>query len=451
MKRKILLLTIGCIFTVVALATIQGYFIYNTFKLKEKEIKSEIHKELLELEDTPEYDSIYNNWMNKTRDFSKNYIVNKVKKADYTLFMTKNRDSLSKAIFQLMKKRGITDKYKAHYANYITSVVIQTDGHNDTLYRGKLLLFGDNTYGKNETSSSQGTWITKSTEKEKGEESKKKTVYSFEVKIERFYNIDNWEKLILGKMAALFGFSIALVAFVVILFYLSLRNLITQKKISDIKSDFVDNITHEFKTPIATMEIAIKTFEKKGITDEQLKSSVAIIKRQNTRLQSLFGQVKDASLSSFSIIEDTATINKLDTISEIINDFKIAYSDVKITLTAKEDINLQMDHSHLTTILVNLLDNAVKYGADSVEVTIEQDPIQTTLMLQDNGPGIPKKDWTTIFDKFYRVQKGNVHTTKGLGLGLYYVSQIIYAYKGTITVRNGINNGALFTITLPRS
>lgn len=450
MKRKILLLTIGCIFTVAALAAIQGYFIYNTYKLKEKEVRADIHKQLLELEDTKAFETIADDWMDKTRKFSKSYMAHKVKKTDYLKIISKSTDSLSRAIFKLLKERGITSQYKAHYSNYITSVVLETKDKTDTLYKGKLLLFGDDTKGRNEMISSQGSWKSQSSEQEEGNTLKTSKDFSFEVKIERYYNIDNWERLILGRMAGLFVFSVLLVAFVVILFYISLRNLITQKKISDIKTDFVNNITHEFKTPIATMEIAIKTFEKEGITEDQFKNSVAVIKRQNIRLQSLFGQVKDASLSSSSILKDSTSLNTYESISEIVNDFKIASPTADISLIAQSDITLQMASSHLTTILVNLLDNAVKYGADTIVVTVFNNLSNTTLLVQDNGSGIPEKEKTAIFDKFYRVQKGNIHNTKGLGLGLYYVSQIVYAYNGTISVSGTTDKGTLFTIILPR-
>lgn len=450
MKRKILLLTIGCIFTVAALAAIQGYFIYNTYKLKEKEVRADIHKQLLELEDTKAFETIADDWMDKTRKFSKSYMAHKVKKTDYLKIISKSTDSLSRAIFKLLKERGITSQYKAHYSNYITSVVLETKDKTDTLYKGKLLLFGDDTKGRNEMISSQGSWKSQSSEQEEGNTLKTSKDFSFEVKIERYYNIDNWERLILGRMAGLFVFSVLLVAFVVILFYISLRNLITQKKISDIKTDFVNNITHEFKTPIATMEIAIKTFEKEGITEDQFKNSVAVIKRQNIRLQSLFGQVKDASLSSSSILKDSTSLSTYESISEIVNDFKIASPTADISLIAQSDITLQIASSHLTTILVNLLDNAVKYGADTIVVTVFNNLSNTTLLVQDNGSGIPEKEKTAIFDKFYRVQKGNIHNTKGLGLGLYYVSQIVYAYNGTISVSGTTDKGTLFTIILPR-
>jgi two-component system phosphate regulon sensor histidine kinase PhoR len=453
MKRKILLLTVGCIITVAALAAIQGYFIHNTYKLKEKEVKDEIHKQLLELEDTSVFDTINSNWMAKTGSFSRDYIANKVKKSEYVNFISKNSDTLSQAIFKLLKARNMTDNYKARYTNYITSVVVEGDGGRDTLFKGKLFLFGDSIKSNNEIMSSQGKWQSRSSERKEDDTFKTDTIrdYKFEVKTETYYSIDNWEKLVLSRMAGLFVFSILLLAFVVALFYLSLRNLITQKKISDIKTDFVDNITHEFKTPIATMDIAMKTFERNDISQNQVESSVAIIKRQNLRLQSLFNQVKDASLSSSAIQIDTLATSTVQDVNEIISDFKVAHPGISIALDARSEVVLTIESSHLYTLLINLLDNAVKFGADAIVVSIANQETNTILSVQDNGPGIPAKAQKAIFDKFYRVQKGNIHSTKGLGLGLFYVSQIVNAYNGTIIAENlKGETGALFTLSIPK-
>jgi len=451
MKRKILLLTIGCVITVMALAAIQGYFILNTYKLTEKEVKDEIHKQLLEFEDTPAFDALNNSWMAKTNRFSKEYIGDRVKKEDYIRLISKSTDSLTRALSNLMKNEKFSSQYKAHYTNYITSVVIEAEETNDTIFKGRMRLFGDVNTGSEEIALSTGKWHSRSAEHEKDDvlDTESNTEYSFEIRTERYYSIDNWERLILGRMAGLFVFSVLLLAFVVILFYLSLRNLITQKKISDIKTDFVDNITHEFKTPIATMDIAIKTFERGDITREQLSTAIAIIKRQNTRLQSLFSQVKDASLSSFAIAPEKFTHISVEDIKEIIHDFKTAHPKLSIELNAPQDMVFNMGKSHFYTILINVLDNAIKYGANSIAIAFMTNERDTTISIQDDGPGIPVNERKAVFEKFYRVEKGNIHNTKGLGLGLFYVSQVVKAYGGDIRVEDNAGNGAHFTIILP--
>jgi two-component system phosphate regulon sensor histidine kinase PhoR len=451
MKRKILLLTIGCVLTVLALAAIQGYFIFNTYKLTEKEVKDEIHKQLLEFEDTPAFDALNNSWMAKTNLFGKEYIGDKVKKKDYIRLISRSTDSLTRALSNLMKNEKFSNQYKAHYTNYITSVVIDAEGTNDTIFKGRMRLFGDVNTGSEEIALSTGKWHSRSAEHEKDDvlDTESKTEYSFEIKTERYYSINNWERLILGRMAGLFVFSVLLLAFVVILFYLSLRNLITQKKISDIKTDFVDNITHEFKTPIATMDIAIKTFERGDITREQLSTAIAIIKRQNTRLQSLFSQIKDASLSSFAIAPEKFAHISVEDIKEIIHDFKTAHPKLSIELNAPQDIVFNMGKSHFYTILINVLDNAIKYGANSIAIAFMTNERDTTISIQDDGPGIPVNERKAVFEKFYRVEKGNIHNTKGLGLGLFYVSQVVKAYAGEIRVEDNAGNGAYFIIILP--
>jgi two-component system phosphate regulon sensor histidine kinase PhoR len=192
------------------------------------------------------------------------------------------------------------------------------------------------------------------------------------------------------------------------------------------------------------MDIAIKTFERSEITREQLSSAIAIIKRQNTRLQSLFGQVKDASLSSFAIAPEKFTHISVEDIKEIIHDFKTAHPKLSIELNAPQHMVFNMGKSHFYTILINVLDNAIKYGANSIAIAFMTNERDTTISIQDDGPGIPVNE-----RKFYRVEKGNIHNTKGLGLGLFYVSHVVKAYAGEIRVEDNAGNGAHFIIVLP--
>ncbi|MCO6148200.1 sensor histidine kinase KdpD [Flavobacterium sp. NRK1] len=438
MKRKIAFLITGCIFTVMALAIIQGYFIYNTYLLRAKEANQAITQQLLKLETTGKLDTLNNTWMGKTRCFADLYYDKKVSKKDYIKLIKKTEDSLSKVISEYIKKERFFEGYDVTFANYLISVGIYTDDEKkaDNLFSGKMLLFGNNPGQNPETQASQSTWH--------GDSEKK---FNFVVVTERYYSISNWEKEIFIKMSGLLIFSVVLLTFVVLLFYLSIKNLITQKKIADIKTDFINNITHEFQTPIAALDIAIKTLRKKegDISAEHFNHSLDIIERQNVRMQKLFRQVSEASINE-EIIPDNILPSDCNSIKEVVTDFKLSYPSVQIECNAKPDTVLHIDKFHLATILVNLLDNAIKYGADSITVTLSNGK----LTVNDNGIGIPKKEQKAIFEKFYRIQKGDIHTTKGLGLGLYYVHQLIKAYNGTVTVNSEENKGAEFIISIPQ-
>lgn len=441
MKRKILFLIIGCVVTVVALICIQGYFIGNTYKLNVKEANAAITQQFMALETSGKMDTLNKAWMNKTGNFIKDYVAHKANKEVYEREMKKTSDSLSQIVIKLLKKEKFFENYDVSYASYLSAIIItnKETKTTDTLFSGKMLIFGNNIEHNKEVKASQ----TKS----RDDDSK----YSYVVVSDRFYGIANWEKRTFIRMSGLLIFSAALLIFVVLLFYWSIKSLITQKKINDIKTDFINNITHEFQTPLAALDIAVTTLKKKEqeLSPQQFTHALSIIERQNVRMQKLFSEVTKASLATDSIdTSNTKEITSAD-IQEIVNDFKLSRPEVEIIFRENIETTFYMDRFHLDTILVNLLDNAVKYGANVVTIKLEKSPNNITLTIQDNGIGIAQKEQNAIFDKFYRVQKGDVHTTKGLGLGLFYVSRIIEAYMGTITVNSEEGKGATFIISIP--
>ncbi|MEL1243645.1 HAMP domain-containing sensor histidine kinase [Flavobacterium sp. DGU11] len=446
MKRKIYFLIAGCIITVAALAPIQGYFIYNTYKLYAKEANTEITQELLKLETTGKLDTINYKWMSKTQQFMKDYTEGKVSRADYPKVMQGMSDSLSNEVQLCIDKDPAFDNYNVTYTNYVTSALVCKDTARtaDTIFTGKMLLYGTNVENEVQTKASQSTWRDATRDA-----ATNLPQNAFEVVTTRYYSIANWEKQVFARMSGLLIFSVLLLAFVVALFYLSIKNLITQKKIADIKTDFINNITHEFQTPLGALDIAVKMLQKKdsALTEEQFGNSISIIERQNRRMQKLFAQVTEASLT---VGIDTAQAQPISCkeVQEMISDFALSHPEITIECETNATV-IYMDKFHLGTVFANLLDNAVKYGADTIRIALSETEKDTIITVTDNGMGIAEKEHKLIFDKFYRVEKGNIHTTKGLGLGLYYVKQIIAAYKGNIVIESGNGTGSSFIILMP--
>ncbi|WP_306353648.1 sensor histidine kinase [Flavobacterium sp. '19STA2R22 D10 B1'] len=454
MKIKIIALIIGCIISVVALTTIQGYFIYNTYKLREKEVNSEIKDQLTEFEDTEDWRSLESVWESKYEKFIENYRNHTVTKADFVPLIEKDTDSLSRLVAQYLKKREHENDYKWGYSIYVTSTVINESGKVDTIYRGKKLILNNGIKSDHEILSSEGKWLHNINNKNNPSDLNNSGKYGFIIKTERYYSITSWKEIVLKKMVALLVFSFLLLAFVVLLFYLSLKNLITQKKIADIKTDFINNITHEFQTPLATMDIAVKTLERKNaeLSPEHFNNTIALIERQNNRLQKLFRQVTEVSLEDAPLKPNEIQMVGSKEIIEFVEDFKISRPDIQIQChTEQKETALKVDPFYLNTVLINLLDNAVKYGANQIEVNLNTINNNYTITVKDNAIGIPKKEQTAIFEKFYRIEKGNIHNTKGLGLGLFYIRQIVESYKGTITVESEVGNGSSFIISIPQS
>jgi len=446
MKRKIYFLIAGCIITVAALAPIQGYFIYNTYRLYAKEANAEITQELLRLETDGKLDTINSVWMSRTQQFMRDYSEGKVRRGEYEQAMQGISDSLSGEVQKCIESDPKLDSYDVTYTNYITSARMCKDTTKpaDTIFKGKMLLYGTNVENVPEDKASQSTW--------RDNTSKNDSLWgAFEVVTTRYYSIANWEKMVFARMSGLLVFSVLLLVFVVVLFYLSIKNLIAQKKIADIKTDFINNITHEFQTPLGAMDIAVKMLQRNDgeLTEEQFGHSISIIDRQNKRMQKLFGQVTDASLSIGIDTAQAATISHNE-IAEIVNDFALSHPEIMTILPQMDNASLFIDKFHIGTVMNNLLDNAAKYGATKILVSLKDWEKQVTLTIADNGMGIAEKDQKLLFDKFYRVEKGNIHTAKGLGLGLYYVKEIVAAYKGTIAVKSEPGKGSEFTITLPK-
>lgn len=449
-KKKIAYLIGACIFTVIALAAIQGYFIYNTYKLTEREVNTKIKKQIAELEDHAEFDAIKDSWMEQTGKLSERYVYKKIAKKEYLKLIQKNQDSLSEAMKRYMEKFKKPEDFEIGYSDYLTSLVILNNNKTDSVYNGKLLIFDNKVKSTNEISSSTGKWQnTNESESDNPDAVKKK--YTLMLKTEQFYSFASWQKTILGQMAGLLLFSVVLMFFVVYLYYLSIKNLINQKRIADIKTDFVNNITHEFQTPLATMDIAIKTLQRKlhQMSNEEYKTTLSLLERQNSRLQKLFQQVANVSVNPMSDVSSSIEISCTE-IKEIIEDFRLSKPDILITCQQnQETITLKIDRFHLNTILINLLDNAVKYGATEINIEMKNMDNNFLLGIKDNGKGISSKEHLAVFDKFYRVEKGNLHNTKGLGLGLFYVKQLVEAYCGNVKVISEENSGALFLISIP--
>ncbi len=233
-----------------------------------------------------------------------------------------------------------------------------------------------------------------------------------------------------------------------------------QKKLSEIKNDFINNMTHEFKTPISSISIAAQMLNDDSVrkSPEMLKHVSGVINDETKRLRFQVEKVLQLSLfdrknATMRLEEEDANAN----IYSVINTFKLKVEKygghINANLDAEDPI-INVDRMHFTNVIFNLLDNAVKYRREDVppELTVttvnpDEDHIQITV--QDNGIGMKREDLKKIFEKFYRVSTGNRHDVKGFGLGLAYVQKMIELFGGSIRAESEVNHGSKFIITLP--
>jgi signal transduction histidine kinase len=264
-----------------------------------------------------------------------------------------------------------------------------------------------------------------------------------------YVSVIDWETIILERMRMVLLLSLLSILTIIILFVIAIKALIKQKKVTDVKTDFINNITHELKTPLTTLGISTKILERKDIRDNEAQFNTILhtISRQNNRLQSLIDQVMANSLGENEIELQKEKIEIESFLHSIIADFRIAYPKVIIeTHFCSPKTNLVLDKFHLTTAILNVLENAVKYGSSTITIKTEILKNQFNISIKDDGIGISKNKQSLLFDKFYRVEQGNLHNAKGLGLGLYYVNQIIKAHQGSIAVMSNLGKGSVFTI-----
>lgn len=261
--------------------------------------------------------------------------------------------------------------------------------------------------------------------------------------------------VILGNMQ-FWAISSALSLAVVIFFSYTVVVLLRQKRLSEVKTDFINNMTHELKTPISTIRLSSEVLSSPGISNEpeRLKQYARIIHQENERLQNQVDKVLQiATLSPEKVNLKQEGLDVHEIITSLQEAFQVRLDPVEgqieLALDASEVV-MAGDRVHITNILGNLLDNAAKYTTVAPRIqlsTSNPDPRKLQIAISDNGIGIDKKHQRLIFDQFYRVPTGNRHDVKGFGLGLYYVKTIVSAHNGIIDVDSTPDIGSTFTLT----
>ncbi|MBC7401514.1 MAG: ATP-binding protein, partial [Mucilaginibacter sp.] len=229
-----------------------------------------------------------------------------------------------------------------------------------------------------------------------------------------------------------------------------------QKQLADIKDDFIDNLTHEFKTPIATISAAIEGMQNFKALDDKEKTNryLNICKNELSRLNDMVTKLLNISVYDKNNLKLTLHhVDVANMVDEIISleQFR-AVKPVQFNVNIDDSVkHIQADPLHFKNVFINLIDNAVKYSKEAVSISITgtKDNGFARYTITDNGIGIPPAELKHVFDKFYRVPTGDVHNVKGSGLGLSYVKSVIEAHSGTITVNSEINTGTSFTILIP--
>lgn len=267
----------------------------------------------------------------------------------------------------------------------------------------------------------------------------------------------NKTKWLWQSVLPLIFLSLLLTGIILGCFYYVVTVIFRQKKLSEIKNDFVNNMTHEFKTPIATINLASDSIlsEKIIVDPTRIQRFIGIIKEENKRMLSQVEKVLQMALLDKQDFQlNLKSVDLHEIIQKAVDNINLQVSQrngkILKNLEASRPI-LVADQTHLTNIIYNLLDNANKYSSETPMIYIStRDAVAgIEIIVKDNGIGMSKDNQKMVFEKFYRVPTGNIHNVKGFGLGLSYVKAMAEAHKGSIKVESEVNKGSTFTLFLP--
>lgn len=251
--------------------------------------------------------------------------------------------------------------------------------------------------------------------------------------------------------------SMLLIAVIAIMFLLTIRAMANERKLNQMKNEFINNMTHEIKTPISTIGLACEMLSDETISQDAASRAnfVNIVADENKRMRLLVETIlQSAKMSNknFSISPKPVDVNIL--VEKVLSSFKLTLANRGGSVEAHLDASpavVEADELHLTNLIYNLVDNGIKYSPQAPQIVVGTKLQEGHLLLsvQDHGIGIAKADQKHVFDKFYRVSTGDVHNVKGFGIGLSYVAQVVHLHHGRITLESEPGKGSTFTVSLP--
>lgn len=276
-----------------------------------------------------------------------------------------------------------------------------------------------------------------------------------------FVVVPNLNNIVIRSLFWRIMLSVLFTIIIIAAFFVTVRTMVRQKKLAEIKNDFINNMTHEFKTPIATISLAVDAMRNEKVLADRKKMDYfsGIIKEENQRMNRQVETILKASqLEKQEVNLNLKPTHVHELISDVVGNFQLQLEQkngkVEMQLNAANDL-VDADEVHFSNLINNLVDNAVKYAKDNVapfiKLTTNSDSKHFHIRIEDNGIGMTKDTVKRIFERFYRAHTGNVHNVKGFGLGLSYVKTMIEAHDGDIKAESTLGKGTIFTIQLPLS
>lgn len=423
MKRIFPLIVVLITLSVLGILFIQMSWINNAIKLKHQQFQRQIENTLAHTKEKIQSKFIYKAMRFFPNDESSQFYL----KYNFTVENGFTTDEIQDIIEKQLLQNNIKLPFEFCVTNILKDVIFQSNGFSvhDEQSSYHILLSPDDSYVSHEI---------------------------------LFLNIREDKNLIIREMAWMIAASILFTTIIILAFAVTVRTLFNQRNLSEIKSDFINNMTHELKTPLATISLAIDALTNERVIhdSDKIRYYSAMIKDENKRMNKQVEKILQAARLEKE--EISLTIQRLDAheiIKKVTDNFALQVNERQGTITLHLNADNQIlyaDEVHFSNIMFNLLDNAVKYcnSVPHIEVeTLGMGHNTISIKVKDNGIGMDKDTQSRIFEKFYRAHTGNLHNVKGFGLGLTYVKAIVEAHHGKIKVESIPNIGSTFTITLP--
>jgi len=250
--------------------------------------------------------------------------------------------------------------------------------------------------------------------------------------------------------------SVAIILLLTFAFIAFVRMYLQQSQLSQMKSDFINNLTHEFNTPMANISLALETLDASGRDiDNKTRRVIDIIAMESARLrENIECALQVAAAEDGALVLHKEEVDLVSLLNTVTTSYSLQCETLggSVSFSHSGTPTIYADETHLLNCVVNLLDNAIKYrnGRPEILILLEEHPAEVVLSVTDNGIGMTGETQKHVFEKFYRAHEGNMHNTKGFGLGLCYVKEIIEAHGGSINVTSKKGDGSTFSITLPK-
>lgn len=451
--RKVRLLLAGCFLIVIVLSGIQLYLVRNTYELTKKQYYAEVKQELDQLS-PPFTDSAHSRAMRALQNNLSFYAAGTERHTfldTITSTITTGKQQTDSDLRKLLKKNTLLSDVKFNM-NY-RQIILVRNGISDTILKATddpLTILGDNSKTKDRLFVGAGNQVT-SLAKAENADTGSSPGNRLEVKYEQSADVSGWRQQVGKRMTGVFLLAAGLIIALIFLFYQVFRTLLKQKRIAEITTDFANNMTHELKTPLSSIAIIIKSLEKEsircqpGMADELVHS----LARQHSKLQQLTDQVLEAALTEESAPE-TQAVRMPEFLQQVMQDFRNDTHRIEINIDPAHQ-TLNTDPQLLGSVIDNLLDNATKYSDPGTTVLLKAYTSTPHYIIEvhDQGKGIAGAEQARIFEKFYRVPEKDLHSVKGMGLGLYLCRVRISILGGTLSVRSRPGEGSTFIIKLP--